>query len=445
MKSIANSMVNIKKIFSTTLSEKLKLIPESQHVWVAYSGGVDSHVLLHLLTNEIPKERLKALHINHGISELSDKWQQHCEKITRDLGIDLTVKKINTLHNTDTNLESRAREARLALFCSTLNKDEVIFLAHHAMDQVETMLMRLFKGAGPQGLCGIKEIQQYKSITLLRPLLDIKKHEIQKYAKEQNLEWIEDDSNSNIKFERNYLRHEIIPLLNKTWPSLTNNLLRCQLHHLEQEQYLESIIKPINDEVLKENKLDLKALLLQNNFLQKYILREWLKVKLSYPPSTKQLITIQDNIINAKSGAKPELLISNKKIRRYKNFLYITSNENLTYPAGQEIIWQAHENSIYLELLKIKLIKNSSKSNILKHELIIKFRQNGERFQPQGRQGSHPLKKLMQEWQIPPWKRDKTPLIYLKENLIAVPGYALGEKYFMENDNINIIKVVESY
>ena len=404
-------------------------------IWIGYSGGCDSHVLLDVISKILPKQQIIAIHINHNISTHAKIWEEHCHKLLKNMSITAKVQNAYPLDGNGANLEDKARQARFNIFCKEIPENGTLLLAHHLDDQVETILMRMFKGAGPTGISGINEYYKYKNINILRPLLDVSKDKIKTYANDNKLNWVEDDSNNNCKHDRNHIRNIVIPSLTTKWPALKHSIIRTAEHCREQNQYLQQQSKSILATITTENNLNIQSLIQHDKLLQKLIIRNWLQTNGSVTPSTKHIEIIFSEIITAKQDKQPQIQISNIKIRRHQDKLYIIHAKNKSYPQNHELAWLKTDQSIALPLSGKKLVRNCNlkQGSVLQDELIIRFRQGGERFHPSTRVGSHPLKKLLQEWGVPPWERNKIPLLYFKNELVCIPGYAVAKKYFSGN------------
>ncbi|MEE2785692.1 MAG: tRNA lysidine(34) synthetase TilS [Pseudomonadota bacterium] len=197
--------------------------PDSAVLWVGVSGGVDSIALLDLMSRaQVPQGwRVAAVHANHALSPEADAWQTHCAHVAATLGIEFHTNKLNV--PTDGNLEANAREARYAYFRSMAARCDVVLTAHHADDQLETVLLKLFQG---RGFTGIQAVGRTLGVSVLRPLLNVPRATLEGYCEMRGLEWIEDPSNQDQRYDRNYLRHEIVPLLKKRWPDVPGRIQR---------------------------------------------------------------------------------------------------------------------------------------------------------------------------------------------------------------------------
>ncbi|RMF20142.1 MAG: tRNA lysidine(34) synthetase TilS [Gammaproteobacteria bacterium] len=200
------------------ISQAVQAAPSAACYRVALSGGLDSVVLLKAC-HDAGLEPLEAIHVHHGLNEQADRWAEHCNDVCRDLSIPLIIKKVQVVP-TGQGLEAAAREARYAAFEATMRRGDVLMMAHHADDQLETLLLRLCKGGQPEELAGIPGERPLGQGRLVRPFLEIEREALRQYAQIQGLSWVEDDSNQDTRFDRNFLRHAIVPLLKQRWPDL---------------------------------------------------------------------------------------------------------------------------------------------------------------------------------------------------------------------------------
>ena len=210
--------------FQTKIKDILSEYPDAETCWIAYSGGLDSHALLHVLAsiqNKI-KPKLIAVHINHGISNDADLWVKHCQKICEDYEIEFQIFSVDLSHKSDKGTEAFAREKRYKVFENLISNNDLLLTAHHMDDQVETILLQLMRGAGPDGLVGMPQAREFSKGFLLRPLLGYSREEIHDYALSESLSWVEDESNKSNKYDRNFLRNRIIPELLTRWPGNLN-------------------------------------------------------------------------------------------------------------------------------------------------------------------------------------------------------------------------------
>ena len=421
MQNIATSALLTKQVRSAFQEYNIQ---PNQPLWIAYSGGLDSHTLLHILCHLSHPKYLTAIHINHQISPHANYWEQHCEQITRSLGVTFTSTRLSGLSAGQPDLEARARTARYAAYSAIVPANAILLMGHHLDDQAETILMRLCRGSGPTGLAGIPAQRQHQHFTLFRPLLTSSRAQIQHYAHEQKLAWIEDHSNASDHFSRNYLRHTVLPLLEKKWPAARENLCRSAQHCAEQNRLVHPMIDAIVTRITEQNSLHIPALLRETDDIQKAVIRQWQATWSPYPFTSKQLDNLFRSVIHARIDSEPALVHHQYIIRRYRENLYYLPKAVSTPPI-EPITWPANQLSLTIPALKQVLKRQGTQENSLFNQVLtVRFRQGGERFHPVGRSASHPVKKLLQAWGVPPWERGYIPLIYAGDILVAIPGYA---------------------
>lgn len=370
-------------------------------VYIGFSGGLDSCVLLHKLSQNLDiHSKLIAVHINHGLSPHADEWTIFTEKTAKSFNV--PFKKFFIHLEKKNNLEESARDERYRIFSSLLeNEKEVLVLAHHQNDQAETILMHLFRGAGIDGLAGIPEFRSLGKGKLYRPLLHFSRQSLEQYAKENRLNWIEDESNQSVHFDRNFLRHEIIPLLQKRWPQLIPNLSRTAQHCAAAKQFIQSEIhRELKGMVDKKQRLSITQLVSYPRNAQCFLLREWLAQQNFKLPAQDKIVRILDELIVAKADATPVVSWKEGEIRRYQEWLYAFSSNYSS---------KDYSAATTEELKKLQAQHPES-------HFEVRFRQGGEKILWRGK--TRDLKKLFQKWQIPPWERNHIPLIY-KDNVLV--------------------------
>ena len=204
---------------------------QPRHVYVAYSGGVDSHVLLHFCASiKLLKDKITAVYVHHGLQAEAESWAKHCEKTAEGLGVDFLVLRVNAYAKSGESPEEAARNARYAALKSLMDADDMLLLAQHREDQLETVLLQLFRGSGLRGLSGMPERMAFGQGVMLRPLLNIPKQAINDYAQAHQLSWVEDPSNQSNDYDRNFLRNAVVPLLKQRWPAIDKTVSRSAKH-----------------------------------------------------------------------------------------------------------------------------------------------------------------------------------------------------------------------
>lgn len=395
-----------------------------QTLWVGFSGGLDSQVLLHFLShyfwkNDTEKNyHLKAIHINHQLLAESTQWEKHCSKICRDLHIPLKIIRVNIIKKPGESLEAKARDARYAVFKKTLKKNDILLTAHHQDDQAETFLYQLLRGAGLRGVSAMPQISILEKGFLVRPLLDFSRNDLKNYAEYHQLNWIEDPSNQDERFDRNYLRKSVLPVLKNRWTNTDKIFARFAKHCAEQEKLLMILAQKDYEACHGEypNTLLISKFILLDKARQKNILRYFIE-KLNFSLPSEKILTEILKICKAKNDKNPVISWQNTECRRYRNNLFILSPIKQRQPelSDEEKIWCDKNLSFNIESHRPK---NTGKN------IIITYRKGGEKFKPLNSKHTRTLKNLFQEWKIPIWLRDKIPLIYYDNKLVAIVGYA---------------------
>ena len=403
---------------------------------VGYSGGLDSHLLLHCLSKIVANFDgviLQAVHVNHQLQTQAEDWERHCQSTADQLKVSLQIERVNVDVHHSAGLEAAAREARYGVFKANLGENDVIFLAHHQDDQAETLLLRLMRGSGATGLSAMASSSHIETMRILRPLLGTSRAELEQYAEQHQLHWIEDPSNNDLRHDRNFIRREIIPLLNTRWPTAAGNIARsAELLRIESQQ-LEVLLQPLYNEAV-DDQLRIDSLYLQSlpDVTQGQLIRYWLK-RLNLPyPSQVNLQRIIDEVVGAPKDGKPLVRWGSVEVRRYEGRLY-GMEAQISFDSQQVLPWTFSE-PLRVDGLGCVTAEKAQGCGLRlpegNHELVtVKFRQGGEKCRLFLKGKNRPLKKLMHEYHIPPWLRDRTPLIYYGDQLVAVVGAWVCEEY----------------
>ena len=392
---------------------------------LALSGGVDSCVLLHALVQAKKTHHfnLQAMHIHHGLSPNADAWADFCAKTCAAYQVPLEIAKVNVEKNAGLGVEAAAREARYqALFGANA---DYILLAHHQDDQAETLLLQLLRGAGLKGLSAMALHDTDRR--LLRPLLDIPRAEIELYAKSAKLSWIEDESNLDTQYDRNYCRHEVMPELKARFPAAGATLARSATHIAEAADLLDELAQLDAENCILDQHLNLDALKSLSYPRVKNLTRWWLVSLGVRLPSKDRLDELLDQLLHAKVDASIKVIIEGKTIRRYQRLAYL---EQSAQALPFAMSWQG-EQEISLpdgSVLSFELLigQGLAVDRLGVDRLRIESRQGGERFKPALNRPTRTLKHLLQESNFAPWLRDRLPLIYLEDTLAVVPGIGVS-------------------
>ena len=379
-------------------------------IFIAYSGGVDSTALVHMCS-KLKNMKVIALHVNHNLQTDSNIWQSHCIEQAKNFNIQIICKKLSPPKSLS-NIEEWSRLKRYDFFKSVLESYEnaVLMTAHHVEDQAETFIMNACRGSGIKGLQGILPQQKINSGLLIRPLITKKKKELINYCKSFNLKWIEDKSNFQNKFTRNYIRNSIIPKLEKKVPTTVNKLSECALWCQEAYSIITFFIQSIIKDVLTQDHLenfrsrhpviDIKKLNSLNGLKKKYIIIHWLNyiVKIRY--SSKQLAQILQSL--KKGYGNWEYIINNNILRIEQHKLFICNSPRVQKKSD------FYKNDTIFEWLT----KQAIKTIINKKDIRLRNYTNKDKCVYPGRKHKNSIKILFQELKIPIKKRVLGRVVY---------------------------------
>ncbi len=407
----------------------LKQLPAAERCHLAISGGLDSCVLLHLLAGlrESLPWSLHAIHVNHGLQVVADLWQAHCESLCEQYRIPLQVIQLSLRPGPGESVEAVAREARYRALAEHIGPGDLLLTAQHQDDQAETLLLQLLRGSGPAGLASMPPLSRFFAGWLARPLLDIPRSSLETYARQHHLSWDEDPSNRDLRFDRNFIRHQVIPLLQSRWPAATSTLSRAArfsaellvLAKEEAEEDLAQVRRP------ERGGLSVAALNRFDSVRLRNLLRYWITLIGAPLPSAKKLGRIEHEAVRGRADATPLIAWSGWEVRRYRDRLSL-ERALPSFEPSTTLLWQDRAQLMLPEGLG-RLLAESGTGGIdpqrwRRARIEVRFRQGGERCLPAGQAHHRPLKKLFQEWGVPPWERARQPLVYLDGELAAIPG-----------------------
>jgi len=401
-------------------------------LYIAYSGGIDSHVLLHWLAQTPWRDRLIAVYVDHGLQAASTLWGEHGRQQAQALGVPFRSLTVNARALPGESPEAAARNARYAALEPLLQTGDLLATAQHREDQMETVLLQLFRGAGISGLAAMPFSTAFGKGHLIRPLLDVSKSAIETYAAQQGLSWIEDPTNHESDFDRNFLRNEIIPFLKQRWPSLDKTIARSARHCGEAATLLNAWSQDALStmQATRDNSLALDAIARFTPEQGHWLIRHWLQNLGLKPPTQAQLQTIYQQALNAQATAAPEIILQGRVLKRYRQHLYCLQPQQWA-PFVGEYHWPAEQPRLALAngAVVTRQLACSGIACTLWHtnRITLKARRGGETLKLPNRTGHHDLKKLFQEAGIPPWEREVRPLLYLNDRLAAVPGLWIAD------------------
>ncbi len=415
---------------------------------VAYSGGLDSSVLLHACHQLQQQDKIKnltAAHVNHGIQQQNDAWEQHCVELCERYQITLFRKQFE-LSSLGSVSENEARAARYQFFEHLLEKPRVMLFAHHLDDQVETMLFRMIRGTGVKGLAGIPDCRQLANGWLMRPLLETSRSQIEDYAKRHHLDWVEDPSNSETHFSRNYLRNRVIPNIQSKWPEFSRAFNQLRSIASEQSELVSELAAKDVEAIQQANSsLSIKKFNLFSTARQKNLLHYWVRLHTGNSPGANEINEVINQLqplslkADSSEGQKAiKVKLGQGWLRSFNKHLYFCSN-NEPAVLTSECRWENCEqplvlgNGVSLEFINNKRSNSNSSTSIRKplpsESVIVRARQGGEIAKPSYRAHSTELKKIFQELDVPPWKRKWLPIIYFNEKIACIPGVFVDQAF----------------
>ena len=410
---------------------------EQQRFYVAYSGGVDSHVLLHYCASIAQlKDKLTAVYVHHGLQEAAESWAGHCEKTAKELGVEFLTLRVDAKAGLGESPEEVARNARYTALKSLMAVGDVLLLAQHRQDQLETVLLQLFRGSGLRGLSGMPESQAFGSGVMLRPLLNTPQQAICDYAATHQLNWVEDPSNQSNDYDRNFLRNAVVPLLKQRWPAIDKTVARSAKHCADAQVLVDEVADELFNTAFKpeDQTLNISRLTEHQLHPQQLILRHWFRHLGLKMPAQAKVERILNEVVAAAGQRDPVLSGQGYCIRRYRDKLYCLTQA--AQEAPQDLVWPTGQVSVKIADGQVLSCGTASKGILReqwqKAKVEVRFRRGGEKIRLPGRQGRHSLKNLFQEAGMPPWERDAIPLVYLDGSLAAVGGLWISAQFYSE-------------
>ena len=415
----------MKPILPANLLKKLAPWRNAPAWHIAFSGGLDSTVLLHLLASLANTETLpplSAVHVHHGLQAAADAWPAHCQSICDNLGVPLSVKRVQV--QPGASLERVAREARYRAFAEVTGAGEVVLTGQHRDDQAETLLFRLLRGAGVRGLAAMPAQRPLAGGYLVRPLLDVSREALEVYAHEHQLKWIEDPSNADSRFSRNYLRHRVLPALTERWPQAVTGLARTAEHLGEAQGLLDELALLDLQAASKASafpwlglpSLALAPLCELSDARQRNALRHWLAPLTRLPDSDHW--AGWHSLRDAKGDAQPLWRLADGELHRCGQRIWWLPSTRSEF-SDATVSWPDPQNPLELPGNGQLTLTGEAPEGPLE----VRYRQGGEILEVPGR-GRRDLKRLLNESGLPGFVRGRLPLLYQGEQLLGVPSLA---------------------
>lgn len=423
---------------SELIQAELSALPKVARVWVGFSGGADSSALLHSALALKAQFDIAAIHVNHQLSPNASSWQEHCQSVAKKWGAqEIVVRQVQVGRGAG-GPEQSARDARYGVFEQILEPDDVLLLGHHLQDQVETFFLRLARGTGPSGLRAMAAQRPWRGARIIRPFLALSKSALIDYLEQRELPWIEDESNRSEQYDRNFLRHSVMPALRQRWPHFEQQITRAIDHLSEQDavllEYVEADLRQLEPRRERVGcSIDLSGLLSFSNLRRNQLIRHWLQ-KLDFPmPSAKQLDQLEQ-FYTAKADAQPLLSFGQCEFRRFRSRLYCLA-QNWQHSMLSERLALSRCLSEQRPPGSLELFPADAACSFVSEpgDLVSCFawQDSIKRAHPSTRAHSQSIKKLMQEYAVEPWLRALWPIIVRDEQLVAVPGLWVERSFFV--------------
>lgn len=397
---------------------------------VALSGGVDSVVLLHLMTTvrkQYPELEIEAVYVNHGLSQHAGEWQRFCQSLCEELDVAFKAVHVEIVERSRTSLEAQAREARYQALDENCLAGSVLLLGQHLNDQLETFLLRLKRGSGLQGLASMQQLRLLASERVcFRPLINITREQIEQFADEFAITHITDDSNSDERFDRNFLRHQVMPLLTMRFQGFEKSAARS-IRLLQKQQ---SLLDEYTQSDLEQCQnlrggLSCESVAKFSEARQANLVRAWLNQFTHQLPSENQLQQIIEQGLTAKADAQLKICLQSGDVRRHQQHWYFVKEQAI--PEAMEIALQSIELTDGRKLT-VKLGKGIRKPKP-NEQVRVEFNKPQAQIKPLHKPGSNTLKHWFKDAKVAPWLRAQVPLIYYNDELVQVVGYFVSAQH----------------
>ena len=407
----------------TALARFLADHPDCAGLRVAFSGGRDSTVLLHVLARLEPARSMVAIHVHHGLHPQADVQADHCRRFAAELGVRFELREVRLTGRPEEGVEAAARRLRYQALSQEARSGDCVLTAHHASDQAETFLLAALKGSGPAGLAAMPRVRRLGAGWLGRPLLPVPGESVAAYARQHGLRWVEDPSNEDTRFDRNFVRREVLPVLASRFPVARRLGVAADLQ-AEAIEVLDGLLDPLLDTLggAVADSLDLDALLAHPAVRRSWLLRRFIVRSGGSLPRRGPLLEFLRQLAEAGAEASPALHWDGLSLRTYRGVLYLLKAAGYGAAAlssGEAITWPDGASALTLPDGRVLTARQLQDAGIGSSGGVqIDFRRGGETLRSGGVR--RPLKALLQERGIPPWRRAEVPLVRVHGELVAV-------------------------
>lgn len=398
----------------------------SRGICVAYSGGLDSTALLAAAAEaDMLRERLRAVHVHHGLVDDADDWARSATSVAADLGLKCEVLRVNVRLEAGSSLEEQARIARYAALAKTIAPGEVLLTAQHRDDQLETVLLQLFRGAGVAGLAAMPVRRIFGAGLHVRPLLSFSRADLRRFVEERGLKWFCDPANEDMRFDRSYLRAQVLPRLHTRWPAVAAAAARSAANCAEAQALLEERGDDDIGVAAVEGGLSTDAVARLSAPRQRNLLRRWIGRAGARMPSAARLNSIVRNVVGASADGTAVVTWDRWEVRRFRDRLLLLPSQ-ADWKGGERRVWPGNVACLELEPGQGLLRRRAAIGRGIDAELFeggqveVGYRDGGERVRIDGKAHSMALSRLFQENRIFPWMRDRVPLVFVDGELVAI-------------------------
>ena len=415
-------------------------LPRPVGYWVAYSGGLDSTVLLHLLATLRPRlaAPLAAIHVDHGLQPESPAWAEHCRRVCAELEIPLHSLQVDATPRSGESPEAAARQARYAAIAEILGPQAMLLTAHHRDDQAETLLLQMLRGAGVEGLSAMPAVRPWNRGWLARPLLGVRRESIRAWGEARDLHWVEDPSNMLGAADRNYLRHQVMPAILARWPAAVDSMSRSAEHCADAAGMLRCLAERDLRDVSIADRLELSHLRSLPPARSRNLLRQWLREHQAPPLSSRRLQDALQQLCHARPDAEVRVAWGGVEIRRFRDQAWLIRPSPMAAERPM-IDWVGEELRLATGLGRVRRFEAAggiSPQAWRDGRVQIGYRDSGFQCRPAGRSGSRTFKKIAQEYGIPPWQRDMVPVLLIDGRPAAVANYCICQPFAADADQL---------
>ncbi len=408
---------------------------------------MDSSVLLHALSqlrdSGVLHSQLQAIHVNHGLQPEARQWEGHCRKFCQEHEVPLRLLSVDASAATGESPEESAREARYRALNGQLGVGDRLLTAHHQEDQAETFLLQALRGAGPRGLSAMGCVKILEQGALLRPLLPFSQQSLREFAIREGLSWVEDPTNQELLADRNYIRHRILPLLKARWPAAPSTLSRSARHCAEAAALIDLWGSELMADTSRGNPLQLRDG--EPEVKTKLRIRHWMEMNGVGVPDEAHLSRIIREVIGGRADAEPLVRWRDRsgtvvEVRRFQRALHLLLGERVEVSPPVVEEWDL-EGVLQWPLLRVGLRALPVVGGGIRRELLqgqrvtVRARVGGERCQPPGSMQRRTLKNILRERGVPPWERDRIPLLFVGDELAQVVGHFVSAPFAAGGDN----------